>query len=141
MKTEFEKLEISIAASRDEIWHTITEFESYFNWNTLVPFGRGTLKEGNSLLISLKLKDRSKIGRCMVNKVVPGHYFILSRKILFKWLLYMEHAFIIENVNQSCVFSQTLKVSGVLKPFMINKIKHIWLRFHEVNEDLKNYLT
>ncbi|WP_421765067.1 hypothetical protein [Ekhidna sp.] len=141
MKTDFEKLEIDINVSRKIIWATLADLDNYFNWNTLIPYGSGKLNEGNSLVISLKLKGKTKSGTCKVNKVVHNHYFILSRKLIFKWLLYMEHAFIIENSDHSNVFAQTLKMSGLLKPFMVKRFKPIWLKFHEMNKDLKKYLT
>lgn len=145
MKPEFEKLEIKINGPRKKIWDTLTDLNNYFNWNSVVPHGRGEIIKGNTLVVSIKLPGKkARFGNCLVNEVVPQHYFILSRKMAFKWLLYMEHAFIIEALNESAhqfKFTQTLKISGLLKPLLKSPLKLAWDRFNQMNIDLKNHLN
>ncbi len=143
-KEKIPDLEIEIRAPLLNIWSALTKIDQYHQWNSVVPYGKGDLIEGNTLRVSIKLPHRdAKLGTCRVNEVKPLQYFILSRKILFPWILYMEHAFIIKKTSQReyrFQFVQTLKGSGLLWGILSNKMAKVWDHFQQMNIDLKKYL-
>ena len=137
-------LEIDIRAPLLNIWSALTKIDQYHQWNSVVPYGKGELIEGNTLRVSIKLPHKdAQLGTCRVNEVKPLQYFILSRKLLAPWILYMEHAFIIREIDQGenrFQFVQTLTGSGLLWTTVSKKMNKVWDHFQQMNIDLKNYL-
>ncbi len=144
MKTQGRYLEIEIRAPREKIWDALADINNYHRWNSVVPYGRGTLQVGNTLKVSIKMpKKDARLGQCKVNEVKPGHYFILSRKMGFKWALYMEHGFIIHPIDAEqnrFKFIQTLEGSGFLWFALAGFLSPVWARFRQMNLDLKSYV-
>lgn len=143
MNSTFEKLEIEIHAPKMMIWNIVSDINNYGQWNSIVPYARGNLIEGERLIISLKFEQQAQKGSCLVNIVSPFQYFVLSRKLFFKWFLYMEHSFIIQRTTTSTdshKFIQTLAVSGILSRPMTKTLKRKWVKFYRMNLDLRNYI-
>ena len=143
MKTQFEKLEIRISSPRKVIWEVISDFNKFYQWNSVVPYATGILKEGNTLKTSLKVTKNVRRSSCHVNMVSPLHYYVLSKKFIFKWLLYLEHSFIVQPIDESeneYKFVQTLETSGLLNTLVRKLLRQRWIKFHQMNRDLKNYL-
>lgn len=142
MSESFEPLEIIIRASPEQVWKTVSEFNHYHEWNSVVPQGEGQLKVGNILKVSLQIPGRgSSPGTCRVNEVRPLSHFVLSRKLFSSRLLYMEHAFILRQGKSNPTetqFIQTLEGSGLLWPFLRISMKRVWKVFNQMNKDLKS---
>lgn len=137
-------LEIELQSNPEQIWQTLANLKSYGDWNSIVPYASGDLIDGEELRVTLVLPgDRVESGPCKVERVKANEYYILSRKMLSRRLLYMEHAFIIQSVQPELgryKFIQTLRVSGILWPVFESRIKKVWLYFEQMNKDLKTHL-
>ncbi|MEP1032525.1 hypothetical protein [Ekhidna sp.] len=145
MNTPFKKHEITVVAPQNLIWWVISDFSQFYLWNSVVPYGSGSLKPGRTLRVSLRMTSgKVSLSSCFVNKVERNHFFVLSRRLLSKRLLYLEHAFIIEPINEpenEFKFTQTLKAEGILCPFFIRRLRAQWELFNVMNHDLKYYIN
>ena len=143
MHAQFKMLEVRIAAPRDVIWDVISDFNNYYQWNSVVPDAHGYLEEGNTLSTTLSGKYGSNRSSCQVREVCPPYYFVLSRTLGSRELLYMEHAFMIHSIGPSkseFKFVQTLEVSGLLSGVMDRQLQSKWELFRQMNQDLKRYV-
>ena len=133
-----------IKSDRPKLWKAISEMHQYGEWNSLVPYVAGNLAADNELRVTMVLPgEEVQSGPCKVEAVKEGEYFILSRKMIFNWLLYLEHGFIIQPINPEkgeFKFIQSLECSGLLLPLLKRQLKNTWKHFRIMNEDLKNYL-
>jgi len=133
------ELSIEINSPKEEVWKILTDFKNFKTWNTIVPKGEGSLVERNTLELKLKLNSgRLKPFSCKVEKVRRRKYFLLSKKLGSKKLLYMKHYFYLEEMeNNGTRVTQKWEVQGIIPKLFWKQISNGISAFKIMNEDLK----
>jgi hypothetical protein len=90
------RTEIDIAAPVDDVWHVLTDFSAYEEWNPFMVSGAGEARVGETLVNTLVIDDSTMtikpkvtvadaeqelrwLGRFVVPGIVDGeHYFLLE---------------------------------------------------------------
>lgn len=130
--------QIQVHASLERVWEIFSDFKKYEEWNPFLIEVRGTLNEGESLKIKVRLSNGNvRLAEPRVEKVVPGKEvcFLTTNGFLFSG----RHYFIFEplspvetRVTQGEIFS------GILPFFLWRKIEKVFATsFEEMNQALK----
>ena len=134
MATEI-KTNITIKATPEKIWATLTNFENYSSWNPFIKAISGKVKVG--------YKIKVEFDEMIFNPKV----LVFSKNKEFKWIGHLlfpgifdgKHRFlIVDNHNGTCTFEHSEKFKGILIPFMKNKLQtKIKDNFESMNKALK----
>ena len=126
---------ITINASKEKIWKTLTDFEKYPEWNSFIKSVTGEVKVGNQIQIKLQgMTFKPIVLTFKENTELKwlGHLW-------FKGLFDGEHKFkLTDNGNGTTNFEQSENFSGILvKLFAKNLDKDTKNGFEQMNWELK----
>ena len=133
--------EIEIEASSDDVWKTLTDFESYPVWNTFITKASGQLSVGEISDVTIALPfSKSMDFKLEIADIVEGQEFVWVGETLEKKVLDGEHRFRIESLESGGTkFSQEEKFSGILLYLVLPFIKaSVESNFKKMNQALKN---
>ena len=134
--------EIEIQVPPESVWKTLTDFESFREWNAFMRPVVGEAVEG----ARLRVQTRPPGGRAMafrpkVTKVVSNRELRWKGRLWIHGLFDGEHIFEIEPLGPERVrFVQREVFSGLLVPFMAKSIGQTLSGFEEMNRALKEKL-
>ena len=133
------RTEIEIEGTAQEVWDTLTDFESYSEWNTGFVKAAGRAKLGETLDITFS----QKAGKTMdihptVLVAEPGRELRWLGRLLMPGIFDGEHRFEIHGTEPGRVtFVQAEQFRGVLVPFVRSMIEGNTLSMlQRVNADL-----
>lgn len=132
--------EISITAPPERVWHLLTDFASFPQWNPFIRRASGELREGAQLEVYLQPSGaRGMIFRPRVLKVEPGRELRWLGHFLIPGLFDGEHIFTIEPLEAGRVrFVQREIFTGLLVPLFAHWLEKDTQRgFEEMNRALK----
>jgi hypothetical protein len=126
---------ITINASKEKIWKTLTDFEKYPEWNSFIKSVTGEVKVGNQIQIKLQgMTFKPIVLTFKENTELKwlGHLW-------FKGLFDGEHKFkLTDNGNGTTNFEQSENFSGILvKLFAKSLDKDTKNGFEQMNRELK----
>jgi hypothetical protein len=133
------RTEIEIEGTAQEVWDTLTDFESYREWNTGFVQASGRAEVGETLHITFSQKaGRTMKMRPTVLVAEPRHELRWLGRLLLPGIFDGEHRFEIhENEPGRVTFVQHEELRGVLVPFVRSMIEGTTLSMLErVNADL-----
>lgn len=126
---------ITINASKEKIWKTLTDFKKYPEWNSFIKSVTGEVKVGNQIQIKLQgMTFKPIVLTFKENTELKwfGHLW-------FKGLFDGEHKFkLTDNGNGTTNFEQSENFSGILvKLFAKSLDKDTKNGFEQMNKELK----
>ncbi len=133
------KTEITINATKAQIWKILTDLEGYKNWNPFIIKSKGQVKEGNRITNTMKNGDKTMTFKPVILKVEENNYFEWLGSLWFKGMFDGRHYFKIESVseNQSRLIHGE-HFSGLLSKMVLNKIgRQTEENFKKMNHALK----
>jgi hypothetical protein len=133
--------EIEIDATAEKIWHILTEFEKFPQWNPFIRRISGELKVGARLEVHMQLPGgRSMTFKPRVLKVEPNREFRWKGKLLIPGLFDGEHIFTVDPLSEKRVrFIQREVMAGMLVPLFFRGMDKTTRRgFEEMNQVLKS---
>ena len=110
--------QITINASPEEIWNVLIDFKSYPDWNPFITSIEGTPETGNQLKADI---DGMKF-KPLILESISNKKLVWKGRLLFKGLFDGEHSFEIIQQQESCLFIQSEKFTGILVPFFKKKL-------------------
>ena len=108
--------EIEIAASAERVWHVLTDFASYPEWNPFMTRISGSLAVGSQLETFIQPPGGRGIGfKPTVVALAPGRELRWLGRLLIRGIFDGEHSFRIERLTHERIrFIQEERFSGVL---------------------------
>ena len=127
--------QIEIDASPETIWHHLTNFSAFPEWNPFLLSAEGNIKEGSQL----KINAGGMKFNPTVQSVKKGHHLQWKGKLLFNGLFDGEHRFeIVQQANGKCLFKHSEKFNGILVGLFAKKLDQDTLTgFQKMNEAMK----
>ena len=123
------------------LFETVSTFENYKDWNTIIPNANGKLKKGEKLLLVLKMNGKTRLFNPTVISLEKNKRFVLSKKIISKTIGELTHEFEFKKIeNNRTEFIQTWEGKGILVLFMWSKIKNGFSEFEKLNDNLNTYI-
>ena len=121
MSTEI-RTEIEVAATADQVWNVLQEFDAYPEWNPFIPEIAGPIEEGARLDVRLQpTEGKGMRFRPRVLEVAPGRALRWLGHLGIPGLFDGEHRFLIEPVAPNRVrFVQEERFSGLLAPLILH---------------------
>ena len=135
--------EININASATRAWDTLTDLDSFHEWNPFLQRALGEVKEGEKLNVYAKAPGGMGMSfKPRVVRVNPNREFRWLGRLGMRGIFDGEHIFEIEpDGDSSCRFVQREEFRGFLVPIMLAMISKSTLRgFNEMNQALKSRL-
>jgi hypothetical protein len=115
--------EIIINASKEKVWHTLTNFSNYPNWNPFIVSIKGELAKGKKLTNTLMNGEKAFVIKPVVLSVVPNQYFDWLGSILIKGIFDGHHYFEIDELSPTQVkLTHGEHFSGILSTYILKKI-------------------
>src|SRR6476646_635533 len=133
------RTEIEIEGTAQQVWDTLTDFESYSQWNSGFVKAAGRAKVGETLRITFSQKPGKTMDMHPTVLVAdPGRELRWLGRLLMPAIFDGEHRFEIhETEPRQVTFVQAERFSGVLVPFLGGMIEGSTLSMLErVNADL-----
>lgn len=133
--------EIEIDAPAENVWHFLTEFEKFPQWNPFIRRISGELKVGSRLEVLMQIPGgRSMTLKPKVLKVEPNREFRWKGKVLLPGIFDAEHIFAVEPLPEKRVlFTQKEIFTGILVPLFFRGMdKTVRRGFEEMNQVLKS---
>jgi hypothetical protein len=133
--------EIEIDATAEKVWHILTEFETFPQWNPFIRRISGELKVGSRLEVHMQLPGgRRMTFKPRVLKVEPNREFRWKGKLLVPGLFDGEHIFTVDPLSEKRVrFIQREVMVGMLVPLFFRGMDKTTRRgFEEMNQVLKS---
>jgi hypothetical protein len=130
---------IEINAPAERVWTTLTDFNSYPEWNPFIQSIEGDVREG----AALKVRIAPPGGRAMtfkptVTAVESGRLLRWLGRLLVPGVVDGEHSFRIESLGERRTrFTQSERFSGILVRFIGNTLARTEQGFAQMNEALK----
>jgi hypothetical protein len=132
--------QIEINASAERVWHLLTDFASYPQWNPFIRRISGEPTTGERLQVRLEpLESRGITLRPKVLNAEPNHQLRWLGHLLVPGLFDGEHSFVIQPLGEDRVrFVQREAFRGLLVPLFARSLDNSTLRgFEEMNQALK----
>ncbi len=131
--------EIIIEAASEKVWQVLTDFENHPKWNPFIRSISGGNKEGEKLIVSLKLPEgKGMTFHPRILKFEPGKEFRWKGKLGLPGIFDGEHYFILEEISAKRTrFIHGEKFSGLLVPLMGNILEKTKDGFMLMNKSLK----
>ena len=132
--------QIDIEASPEEIWHHLTDFPSYPEWNPFISSIDGKVKVGSRLTVTLNLqKGKEMVFKPTIKEAETGRKLVWLGRTVLPGLLDGEHSFVIEDQgNGTCRFVQSEVFSGFLVLYLPRSLaEQTTLGFDMLNKVLK----
>ncbi|TGC09197.1 SRPBCC domain-containing protein [Methanolobus halotolerans] len=133
--------DIEINAPAEQVWHILTDFENFENWNPFMLIKKGKLETGSQLEVTLHPPGSKPMSfKPTVLKVDPVREFRWIGSIWIKGIFDGEHAFRIEELDNSRTrLVQCERFRGILAPLIMHIMgENIEAGFEEMNLSLKN---
>jgi len=109
--------EILIKAPIEKVWHILTDFEKFAEWNPLLYQVNGKLEVGETVIAHAKTASKDMKFVCTVTRVEPLREFAWRFPVVHPILFRGEHIFRLEPVNESEVrFIDREWFKGLLLP-------------------------
>ncbi|MBU2995316.1 SRPBCC domain-containing protein [Cellulophaga baltica] len=126
---------ITINASKEKIWKTLTEFEKYPEWNSFIKAVNGEVKVGNQIQVKLQ----GMIFKPIVLTFKENTELKWLGHLWFKGLFDGEHKFkLTDNGNGTTNFEQSETFSGILVKLVTKNLdKETKNGFEQMNRELK----
>lgn len=132
--------EIEIDASPERVWHLLTDFDSFPQWNPFIRRASGEAKTGARLEVFIQPSGaRGMAFRPTVLKAEPKRELRWLGRLVLPGLFDGEHIFTIEQLAENRVrFVQREIFSGLLVPLFARSLDTDTQRgFEEMNQALK----
>jgi hypothetical protein len=132
--------ELEINASAERVWHVLTDFASFPQWNPFIHRVSGELKTGAQLAVHIQPSGtRGMTVRPTVLKAEPNHELRWRGQWLFPGLLDVEHIFTIDTLDADRVrFTQREIFTGLFSSLPAGRRNTDTRRgFREMNLALK----
>lgn len=138
----FKKLhaDIEIQGAAERVWHILTNFPGFPQWNPFIPHAEGEIKTGARLKVRIQPPGSGGMTfRPIVLKAEPDRLLCWKGHLYLPGLFEGEHSFIIDPLGEKLVrFEQTEIFTGVLVPLFAHTLETDTLRgFEEMNHALK----
>jgi hypothetical protein len=134
------RTEIDIHATPDRVWHVLTDFAAYPEWNPFMTRASGTAAKGERLTIRMHPEGgRAMTFRPTVLEAVPGQRLRWLGHLLVTGIFDGEHSFTIEPLGGGGVrLVQQEDYRGALVPLLGRSLDRQTLpAFQRMNEALK----
>ena len=134
------KTEIIINAPIDKVWDILMAHENYPKWNPFITNITGTVKVGETIIVTLHLKEKKPmIFKPTVLTNMPGKEFRWLGHFVIKGIFDGEHYFLLEPIgSDQTLFTQGENFKGILTGLFLKMIGESTLTgFSEMNEALK----
>lgn len=133
------KTEIIINSTVDKVWSTLTDFDSYPNWNPFIKYFRGTPKEGNRIEVKLvPPNSKGMVFKPTILKFIPNKELRWLGHTLISGLFDGEHIFELKpNRDGTTTFIQREKFGGILVPLLKNSLDDTKAGFELMNKKIK----
>lgn len=106
---------LEIGASPQEVWDTLADFDSYYQWNPYIRSVKGKLALDSPLDITFRMGDQERRIRGKVTIFYPPQELCFTAHLGLFGMLTLEHAFHIEDFGDGRVcFVQRHTYSGLL---------------------------
>ncbi len=131
---------ITIDAPCHIIWHHLTDFSKYKEWNTFITSINGDMKTGGKLDVLIHPPGGKPMRfKPIITKYEAGRSFRWLGSIGFKGMFDGEHVFTCEAQDESkSIFIQQESFSGFLVPLFWNTMHaKTKLGFEQMNQQLK----
>ncbi|MDW7732579.1 MAG: SRPBCC domain-containing protein [Methanolobus sp.] len=133
--------DIIINAPAEKVWHILTDFENFENWNPFMLIKNGKLETGSQLEVQLTPPgSKSMAFKPTVLKVEPVKEFRWLGSMWIKGIFDGEHAFRIEELDENRTrLIQCERFRGILAPLILYMMgENIEAGFEKMNHSLKN---
>lgn len=133
--------EIEIKATPERVWHILTDFSSFPEWNPFIRTAKGEIRVGKRLKV--KLKPPKGMGMTFKPKVLtarPNQELSWLGHLFIPWLFDGRHIFTIVPLDENKVmFVQRERFIGILVPlfWLIGVFKNTLGGFEAMNQALK----
>jgi hypothetical protein len=129
---------ILIKAPAQKVWQVLLDFQNYENWNPFIIKMQGASAVGETLNVSMKMKD----GKVMkftpsVLAVQEAIEFKWRGKLFFPWLFQGEHYFLLKDMGDCCELIHGEDFKGVMLLLMPSLLTETKTSFERMNEALK----
>jgi len=134
------RTEIDIDATPERVWHVLTDFDAYQQWNPFMTRASGTPVQGERLTIHMQPEGgRAMTFRPTVREVVPHRRLRWLGHLLLPGIFDGEHRFTIEPLDGGGVrLVQQEDFRGVLVPLLAKSLDRRTLpAFERMNRALK----
>jgi len=141
MKTKTYSITRIINTSSDRVYKVISDANNYDQWNSIIPFAKGELKEGETLHLRMKSGNKTRSFKPKVISVTEGKSFTLSKIIISKGVGELTHRFDFKSLSPNQTeFTQTWIGEGWLVKMMWPIIAKGFSDFEILNDDLEKHL-
>jgi len=115
--------EIIINASAEQVWHVLTDFAAYHEWNPFIVSSAGKAVEGTRLTNQMKQGDKAMTFKPKLVKVEENRRLEWLGHLWVPGLFDGHHIFIIEELGpQQVKLTQKEKFSGLLRGLVMKQI-------------------
>lgn len=132
--------EIEVNASAERVWHVLTDFASFPQWNPFIRRASGEIKKGAKLEVNVQPTGARGVNfRPTVLNVESNRELRLLARLWIPGLFDGEHILTIEQLGENRVrFVQRVIYRGILVPFFSRNLdKDIRRGLDEMNKALK----
>ncbi|WP_020533520.1 SRPBCC domain-containing protein [Flexithrix dorotheae] len=131
--------EITINASKEEVWSVLTNNENYQNWNPFIVESKGRVEKGNRIVNTMKNGNQKMVFKPVIKSVRKNEYFSWLGSLWIPGIFDGYHFFHLEEVSAKKVkLTQGEQFSGLLSGMILKKIKtQTEAEFIKMNEALK----
>jgi hypothetical protein len=117
------KTEVIINASKEKVWHVLTDFKSYPRWNPFITNIEGELVKGKTLTNTMINEGKKFQFKPKVVSVIPYQYFDWLGSLFIKGLFDGHHYFELEELAPGQVkLTQGEHFSGLLSGPILRKV-------------------
>ncbi len=135
--------EIRIAASIDQVWQVLTDFDHWKDWNPMVNSANGNAALDSKVSITMRGpngKDAMKY-QAAVLEVSPPKSFRWRATMMSGLIFTNDRVFELREENGGTVFINKEEFSGLMVPLFWNKMNQFVVpMLEEMNNALKNKL-
>jgi hypothetical protein len=133
------RAEIDIAASVEEVWRILTNFDRYPEWNPFILEAEGRLVVGQRLRVVIRPPwERARTFRPTVRRVDPPHAFSWLGRLGVPGLFDGEHVHELQPLEAGgCRYVQSERFSGILVAFTGKILSATEQGFHAMCRALK----
>lgn len=127
---------IHIAATPEQVWQILTDFNRYPEWNPFIIFMKGEAAPGQTLRETVRQPDGKQLqftSRIVIWNV--GKHLAWDGYLGAPFLFKGRHEFILEEIASGTQLTQRETFTGLLLPFL--NIDTILPGYHQMNEALK----
>ncbi len=116
--------EIDILASAETVWHILTDFNNFPQWNPFIREAHGKVGHREKLKVVIQpVGSGSMTFSPTIIKLEPNRELRWLGRLLVPGLFDGEHSFIIEPIKSNYVrFKQSEKFTGILVPLFASKL-------------------